>query len=77
MTTNDNFSVFLTHLRTFHDHVTTFVMSGEDLLTTLPTLGEDLLMTDDPDNNSDNLLTTVMTTGYYLVKPHGYDTNNL
>jgi hypothetical protein len=66
MTISDDFSNFLTHLTTFHDHVKTFVMTAEDLLT----LGDDLLMTlttgdylvmihddnsDDPCDNTDNL----------------------
>ena len=35
---NNNFSNFLAHLKTFHDHVTTFVMTGEILLMTLSTI---------------------------------------
>ena len=45
MTTSDDFSNFLSQLMTFHNHVTTFLTTCEDLWTTLPTLGNDLLMT--------------------------------
>ena len=45
MTTSDNFSNILSHLTTFHDHVTTFMMTGEDLWTTLSTLSDNLMMT--------------------------------
>jgi hypothetical protein len=44
MMTSDNFSNFLSQLTSFHDHVMTFVMTGEDLWMILSTLGGDLLM---------------------------------
>ena len=43
--TSDDFSNFLACLKIFRDHVTTFVVTGEDLLMTLSALSEDLLMT--------------------------------
>jgi hypothetical protein len=43
--TSDDFSNFLACLKIFRDHVTTFVVTGEDLLMILLTLGEDRLMT--------------------------------
>ena len=45
MTTIANFCNFLTNLMTFHNHVATFVMTGEDLLFTLLALNDNLLMT--------------------------------
>jgi hypothetical protein len=44
VTTSGDFSNFLSQLMTFHDHVMTFVMSGEDLWTTLSIPGDKLLM---------------------------------
>ena len=44
VTTSDYFSNFLSHLMTFHDHVTTFMTTGEDLWMTLGTLCDDMLM---------------------------------
>ena len=56
VTTSDYFSNFLSHLMIFHEHVTTFVMTGEVLWTYLVTLGDDLLMT----------LTTIVKTCSWL-----------
>jgi hypothetical protein len=66
LTTNvDNCQLFQFSFSTdnIHDHVTTFVMAGEDLLMILTTLGEDLLA-------------TLMTAGDYLVETHDDDTDN-
>jgi hypothetical protein len=43
MMTSDNFPISFFHLLTFHNHVTTFVTSGEDLWMAMSTIGDILL----------------------------------